>query len=35
VGDETTVLTDMPAGEQHDVAAGEVVARILRGRGMG
>jgi histidyl-tRNA synthetase len=34
VGDETTALKDMLAGEQHDVAAGEVVARILRERGM-
>jgi histidyl-tRNA synthetase len=34
VGDETTVLKDMQAGEQHDIAAGEVVARILRARGM-
>ena len=34
VGDEMTVLKDMQAGEQQDVAAGEVVARILRGRGM-
>jgi histidyl-tRNA synthetase len=34
VGDEMTVLKDTQAGEQQDVAAGEVVARILRGRGM-
>ncbi len=34
VGDETTALKDMLAGEQHDVAAGEVVARILRERGV-
>jgi histidyl-tRNA synthetase len=34
VGDETTALKDRLAGEQHDVAAGEVVARILRERGM-
>jgi histidyl-tRNA synthetase len=34
VGDETTVLKDMQAGEQRDVAAGEVVARVLRDRGM-
>ena len=34
VGDETTVLKDMDAGEQREVAAGEVVARILRERGM-
>jgi histidyl-tRNA synthetase len=34
VGDEMTVLKDMQAGEQRDVAAGEVVGRILRGRGM-
>ena len=34
VGDDTTVLKDMQAGEQRDVAAGEVVARVLRDRGM-
>ncbi|HEX4364120.1 MAG TPA: histidine--tRNA ligase [Solirubrobacteraceae bacterium] len=34
VGDEMTTFKDMQAGEQHEVAAGEVVARILRGRGM-
>jgi histidyl-tRNA synthetase len=34
VGDDTTVLKDMQAGEQQDVAAGEVVARVLRDRGM-
>ena len=34
VGGESTVLKDMTAGEQRDVAAGEVVARILRDRGM-
>jgi histidyl-tRNA synthetase len=34
VGDDTTVLKDMHAGEQQDVAANEVVARILRDRGM-
>ncbi len=34
VGDDMTVLKDMQAGEQRDVAAGEVVARVLRDRGM-
>jgi histidyl-tRNA synthetase len=34
VGDETTVLKDMPAGEQLELDATAVVARILRGRGM-
>ncbi|MEA2192997.1 MAG: hypothetical protein QOI73_3118, partial [Solirubrobacteraceae bacterium] len=29
-----TVLKDMRSGEQKDVAAGEVVTRILRERGM-
>jgi histidyl-tRNA synthetase len=31
---EGTALKDMQAGEQRDVTAGEVVARILRGRGL-
>ena len=34
VGDDMTMLKDMQAGEQRDVAAGEVVARVLRDRGM-
>jgi histidyl-tRNA synthetase len=34
VGDEKTVLKDMPAGEQHDVDTVGVVARILRERSM-
>jgi histidyl-tRNA synthetase len=34
VSSDATVLKDMQAGEQRDVAAGEVVARILRGRGL-
>ncbi|MEJ7797658.1 MAG: histidine--tRNA ligase [Solirubrobacteraceae bacterium] len=34
VNDTGTVLKDMHSGEQHDVQAGEVVARILRERGM-
>jgi len=34
VGDETTVLKDMQAGEQHDVPTDGLVARILRERGM-
>jgi histidyl-tRNA synthetase len=34
VGDDATVLKDMQAGAQHDVAAGDVVAQILRSRGM-
>jgi histidyl-tRNA synthetase len=34
VGEETTMLKDLLAGEQHDVAADGVVARILRERGM-
>ena len=35
VGDTGTVLKDMDTGEQEDLTAGEVVARILRERGMG
>jgi histidyl-tRNA synthetase len=34
VGDDVTVLKDMQAGEQRDVAASEVVTRVLRDRGM-
>jgi hypothetical protein len=34
VGDDKTVLKDMQAGEQRDVAAGAVVARVLRDRGL-
>jgi histidyl-tRNA synthetase len=34
VGDDTTVLKDMHAGEQHDVPTDGLVARILRERGM-
>jgi histidyl-tRNA synthetase len=34
VSSEGTALKDMQAGEQRDVTAGEVVARILRGRGL-
>jgi histidyl-tRNA synthetase len=34
VSDTGTVLKDMQSGEQKDVEAGEVVARILRERGM-
>jgi histidyl-tRNA synthetase len=34
VGDDMTMLTDTQAGEQQSVAAGEVVARVLRSRGM-
>lgn len=34
VGDDKTVLRDTVAGEQHDVDATAVVARILRSRGM-
>jgi len=34
VGDETTVLKDMHAGEQRDVPTDGLVARILRERGM-
>jgi len=34
VGEAGTVLKDMESGEQQDVAATEVVARILRGRGL-
>jgi len=34
VGDDMTMLKDMQAGEQRDVAANEVVARVLRDRGM-
>ncbi len=34
VGDGTTVLKDMHAGEQRELAAGDVVTRILRERGM-
>jgi len=34
VNSEGMALKDMRAGEQRDVAAGEVVTRILRGRGM-
>jgi histidyl-tRNA synthetase len=34
VGADVTVLKDSESGEQHDVAAGEVVTRILRERGM-
>ncbi len=34
VGDETTLLKDMRAGDEREVAAGDVVAQILRGRGM-
>ena len=34
VGDETTILKDMQAGEQRELAATAVVTRILRERGM-
>jgi histidyl-tRNA synthetase len=34
VGDDTTVLKDMQAGEQRELPTGDVVARILRTRGM-
>ena len=34
VGDDTTVLKDMQAGEQRELSAGDVVARVLRTRGM-
>ncbi|MDQ3722924.1 MAG: histidine--tRNA ligase, partial [Actinomycetota bacterium] len=34
VGDDMTVLKDMQAGEQQDVATGEVVTRVLRDRGL-
>ncbi len=34
VGDERTVLKDMASGEQQDLAATEVVARILKTRGL-
>jgi histidyl-tRNA synthetase len=34
VGDDITVLTDTQGGERQDVGAGEVVARVLRNRGM-
>ena len=34
VTSEGTALKDMQAGEQRDVAAGEVVASVLRGRGL-
>ncbi len=34
VGDDTTVLKDMQAGEQRELPAGDVVARVLRTRGM-
>jgi histidyl-tRNA synthetase len=34
VGDESTVLKDMQSGEQQDIAATEVVARILKTRGL-
>jgi len=34
VSSEGTALKDMHAGEQRDVAAGDVVAKILRGRGL-
>ena len=34
VGDDMTMLKDMQAGEQRDVAASEVVTRVLRDRGM-
>jgi histidyl-tRNA synthetase len=34
VGDETTVLKDMHAGEQRDVPTDGLVARILRERSM-
>ena len=34
VGDDTTVLKDTQAGEQRELPAGDVVARILRTRGM-
>ena len=34
VGDDTTVLKDMHAGEQRELAAGDVVTRILRERGL-
>jgi histidyl-tRNA synthetase len=33
-GDGGAVLKDLQGGEQRDVAAGEVVARVLRDRGM-
>ncbi|MDX6690976.1 MAG: histidyl-tRNA synthetase [Solirubrobacteraceae bacterium] len=34
VGEDATVLKDMESGEQQDVAANEVVARILKTRGL-
>jgi histidyl-tRNA synthetase len=34
VGDEATVLKDMQAGEQRELPASDVVARVLRTRGM-
>jgi histidyl-tRNA synthetase len=34
VGDDATVLKDMQAGEQRELPAGDVVARVLRTRGM-
>ena len=34
VGDDTTVLKDMRAGEQRELPAGDVVAGILRSRGL-
>ena len=34
VGDDTTVLKDMHAGEQRELAADDVVTRILRERGL-